>query len=84
MLSNVDMSAGIMDLKKVIYDNCNVSTGSGLKATISDSVTNLATSVSYLIQLFIPSLIGKLSNVVVSVLLLDGLSRMDYPWREFC
>lgn len=66
--SNVDMSAGIMDLKKVIYDNCNVSTGSGLKATISDSVTNLATSVSYLIQLFIPSLIGKLSNVVVSVM----------------
>ena len=66
--SNVDMLAGIMDLKKVIYDNCNVSTGSGLKATISDSVTNLATSVSYLIQLFIPSLIGKLSNVVVSVM----------------
>lgn len=67
-VSNASMSSGIMTLKKTIYDDCNVSTGSGLKATITDAVSNMATSVSYLIQLFIPSLIARLSNIVVSVM----------------
>lgn len=67
-VSNASMSSGIMTLKKAIYDDCNVSTGSGLKAAITDAVSNMATSVSYLIQLFIPSLIAKLSNIVVSVM----------------
>lgn len=67
-VSNADMSSGIMTLKKAIYDDCNVSSGSGLKAAITDAVTNMATSVSYLIQLFIPSLIAKISNIVVSVM----------------
>ena len=66
--SNFDMSSQIMDVKKAIYDDCNVSTGTGLKATITDAVSNMATSVSYLIQLFIPSLIAKLANIVVSVM----------------
>lgn len=64
---NVDMSSGIMALKQAIYDDCHVSTGTGFKAAIADSVSNLAASVSYVIQLFIPSLISKLANVVVSV-----------------
>lgn len=67
-VSNANMASQIMELKKVIYDQCNVSTGTGLKASISDAVSNMATAVSYLIQLFIPSLIAKLSNVVVSVM----------------
>lgn len=66
--SNVNMASELLELKKVIYDQCNVSTGTGLKASISDAVSNMATAVSYLIQLFIPSLIAKLSNVVVSVM----------------
>lgn len=67
-VSNVNMASELLELKKVIYDQCNVSTGTGLKASISDAVSNMATAVSYLIQLFIPSLIAKLSNVVVSVM----------------
>lgn len=67
-VSNANMASELMELKKVIYDQCNVSTGTGLKASISDAVSNMATAVSYLIQLFIPSLIAKLSNVVVSVM----------------
>ena len=67
-VSNVNMASELLKLKKVIYDQCNVSTGTGLKASISDAVSNMATAVSYLIQLFIPSLIAKLSNVVVSVI----------------
>lgn len=67
-VSNVSMASELLELKKVIYDQCNVSTGTGLKASISDAVSNMATAVSYLIQLFIPSLIAKLSNVVVSVM----------------
>lgn len=67
-VSNKDMSSDIMTLKKAIYDACNVSTGSGLKATIVDAVSNMATAVSYLIQLFIPSLIARLAGVVVSVM----------------
>lgn len=64
---NVDMGSGIMALKQAIYDDCHVSTGTGFKASIADSVSNLAASVSYVIQLFIPALISKLVNVVVSV-----------------
>lgn len=67
-VSNINMASKLLELKKVIYDQCNVSTGTGLKASISDAVSNMATAVSYLIQLFIPSLIAKLSNVVVSVM----------------
>lgn len=67
-VSNVNMASELLELKKVIYDQCNASTGTGLKASISDAVSNMATAVSYLIQLFIPSLIAKLSNVVVSVM----------------
>lgn len=67
-VANADMSGSILNLKKAIYDNCNVSTGTGLKASIADAVSNLATQVSYLIQLFVPSLISKLANVVVSVM----------------
>lgn len=67
-VSSVDMSSGIMNLKMAIYDDCNVSTGVGFKAAIADSITNLAASVGYLIQLFIPSLISRLANVVVSVM----------------
>ena len=67
-VSNVNMASELLELKKVIYDQCNVSTGTGLKASISDAVSNMATAISYLIQLFIPSLIAKLSNVVVSVM----------------
>ncbi len=67
-VSNANMASELMELKKVIYDQCNVSTGTGLKASISDAVSNMATAVSYLIQLFIPSLIANLSNVVVSVM----------------
>lgn len=66
--ANMDMAGDIMELKKVIYDNCNVSTGTNIKAVIGDAISNMATSVSYLIQLFIPSLISKLANVVVSVM----------------
>lgn len=65
---SVDMSSGIMDLKMAIYGDCNMSTGKGFKAAIADSITNLSASVSYLIQLFIPSLISKLANLVVSVM----------------
>lgn len=65
---SVDMSSGIMDLKMAIYDDCNMSTGKGFKAAIADSITNLSASVSYLIQLFIPSLISKLASLVVSVM----------------
>lgn len=67
-VSNANMSADIMNLKKAIYDECNASSGTGLKAAITDAVSNMATSVSYLIQLFIPSLIARLSSVVVSVM----------------
>lgn len=67
-VSNVNMASQLMELKKVIYDQCNVSSGTGLKASITDAVSNTATAVSYLIQLFIPSLIAKLSGVVVSVM----------------
>lgn len=67
-VSNADMATGILNLKKSIYDNCNVSTGTGIKASLSDAVSNLTTAVSYLIQLFIPSLISKLANVVISVM----------------
>ena len=67
-VSNVSMTSELMELKKAIYDECNVSTGTGVKATLSDGVSNMATAVSYLIQLFIPSLIARLSNVVVSVM----------------
>ena len=66
--SNVDMASGIMNLKKAIYDDCNVSSGAGFKAAIADSISNLAATVGYLIQLFIPSLISRLANVVVSVM----------------
>lgn len=66
--SNKDMASEILNLKMTIYDDCNVCSGTGLKATISDAVSNMATSFSYLIQLFIPSLITKMSNVVVSVI----------------
>lgn len=66
--ASVDMASGIMDLKKAIYDDCNVSTGKGFKAAIADSITNLSASVGYLIQLFIPSLISKLASLVVSVM----------------
>lgn len=65
---SMDMSSGIMDLKMAIYEDCNMSTGKGFKAAIADSITNLSASVSYLIQLFIPSLISKLANLVVSVM----------------
>ncbi len=65
--ASLDMGSGIMTLKKAIYDDCHVSTGTGFKAAIADSVSNLAASVSYVIQLFIPSLISRLANVVVSV-----------------
>lgn len=65
---SVDMSSGIMDLKMAIYDDCNMSSGKGFKAAIADSITNLSASVSYLIQLFIPSLISKLASLVVSVM----------------
>jgi len=67
-VSNASMSGQIMELKKTIYDQCNVSSGTGLKAGISDAVSNTATAISYIIQLFVPSLIAKLSNVVVSVM----------------
>lgn len=67
-VSNANMASQLMELKKVIYDQCNVSSGTGLKASITDAVSNMATAVSYLIQLFIPSLIAKLSGVVVSVM----------------
>lgn len=67
-VSNMNMTSELMELKKAIYDECNVSTGAGVKATLSDGVSNMATAVSYLIQLFIPSLIARLSNVVVSVM----------------
>ncbi len=66
--ASVDMESGILNLKMAIYDDCNVSTGKGFKAAIADSITNLSASVSYLIQLFIPSLISKLANLVVSVM----------------
>lgn len=62
------MSSGIMDLKVAIYEDCNVSSGKGFKAAIADSITNLSASVSYLIQLFIPSLISRLASLVVSVM----------------
>lgn len=67
-VSNVNMASELMELKKVIFDQCNVSTGTGLKSSISDTISNMATAVSYLIQLYIPSLIAKLSNIVVSVM----------------
>lgn len=66
--ASADMSSGIMNLKMAIYDDCNVSTGKGFKAAIADSITNLSASVSYLVQLFIPSLISKLASLVVSVM----------------
>lgn len=66
--SRADMAGDILALKMAIYDDCNASTGSGLKAVLSDSVSNLAASVGYLVQLFIPSLIGRLSNVAVFVM----------------
>ena len=62
------MESQILNLKMAIYDDCHVSTGTGLKAAIADTVSNMASSISYIIQLFIPSLIAKLSNVVVSVM----------------
>lgn len=67
-VAGVDMSSGIMDLKMAIYEDCNVSSGKGFKAAIADSITNLSASVSYLIQLFIPSLISRLAGLVVSVM----------------
>lgn len=67
-VSNVDMASDILNLKMAIYDECNVSSGTGLKASVTDAVSNMATSISYLIQLFIPSLIARLSGVVVSVM----------------
>lgn len=67
-VSYADMESQILNLKMAIYDDCHVSTGTGLKAAIADTVSNMASSVSYIIQLFIPSLIAKLSNVAVSVM----------------
>ena len=67
-VNNVDMASDILNLKMAIYDECNVSSGTGLKASVTDAVSNMATSISYLIQLFIPSLIARLSGVVVSVM----------------
>lgn len=67
-VSYADMESQILNLKMAIYDDCHVSTGTGLKAAIADTVSNMASSISYIIQLFIPSLIAKLSNVVVSVM----------------
>ncbi len=67
-VNNVSMGNQIMDLKKAVYDQCHVSSGTGLKAGISDAVSNTATGISYIIQLFVPSMIAKLSNVVVSVM----------------
>ena len=64
----VSINAGSTSIKMAIYDDCHVSTGTGLKAAIADTVSNMASSISYIIQLFIPSLIAKLSNVVVSVM----------------
>ncbi|MCI7131411.1 MAG: hypothetical protein MSA09_12855, partial [Lachnospiraceae bacterium] len=67
-VNSVDMASDILNLKMAIYDECNVSSGAGLKASVTDAVSNMATSISYLIQLFIPSLIARLSGVVVSVM----------------
>lgn len=67
-VTSVDMASDILNLKMAIYDECNVSSGTGLKASVTDAVSNTATSISYLIQLFIPSLIARLSGVVVSVM----------------
>ncbi len=67
-VSQASISDQIMELKKGIYDQCHVSTGTGLKASIADSVSNTATAISYVLQLFVPSFIARLSNVVVSVM----------------
>ena len=67
-VSYADMKSQILNLKMAIYDDCHVSTGTGIRAALADTVSNMASSVSYIIQLFIPSLIAKLSNVVVSVM----------------
>lgn len=65
--STVDMAEGIMELKKMMYDACNVKTGDGALAKIGDSISNTTTAIGYVIQLLIPWAVARFAGVVIKV-----------------